>query len=359
MADRRSFLAGMLAAGICSNPTWAESGSPDFLAAARVPGGRHALFGLSERGEAVFRLLLPGRGHAAAAHPYRPEAVVFARRPGTFAFVLDCRSGRLRSRLETPSGRHFYGHGTYSVDGSLLFTTENDFSSARGVIGVWDASGGYARIGEMPSGGIGPHDMDVMPDGRWLVVANGGIETHPNSGRARLNLATMSPNLSYLNLSGEIVDQVELEPAYRRNSIRHLSVGYDGTVAFAMQWQGDPSKRPPLLGIHRPGQSARLLVASSGDHARMQGYVGSVATAGDGRSIAITSPLGGVLQIFGIGRDVYVGQFQSPDICGVCRSETGFALTTGTGLVAGIDGTLEVWRREQDCQWDNHLVRVS
>ena len=359
MSDRRSFLAGMLAAGLCPSPTWADAGSPEFVAAARAPDGRHLLFGLSGRGEAVFRFPLPGRGHAAAAHPRRPESVVFARRPGTFAIVFDCRSGRPRFRLETPDGRHFYGHGTYSADGELLFTTENDYSSARGVIGVWDASGGYVRVGELPSGGIGPHDMDLMPDGRSLVVANGGIETHPLSGRARLNLATMSPNLSYIGLSGGITDQVELEPVHRRNSIRHLSVGRDGTVAFAMQWQGDPSRRPPLLGIHARGEPARLLAASPGDHARMQGYAGSIAMAESGRLVAITSPRGGVLQVFDAAAGACLRQFRSPDVCGVSRTETGFAFTTGTGVVAGIDGTAEVWRRERDCQWDNHLVRVS
>jgi hypothetical protein len=39
----------------------------------------------------------------------------------------------------------------------------------------------------------------LASDRRRLVVANGGILTDPGSGRAKLNIATMRPNLSYLD----------------------------------------------------------------------------------------------------------------------------------------------------------------
>ena len=324
-----------------------------------MPDGGFVLAGLTGDGVAIFRIPLPGRGHAAAAHPSRPEAVAFARRPGTYAIVLDCLSGRPRLQIEAPRGRHFYGHGAFSADGSLLFTTENDFDTSRGMVGIWDAADGYARAGEMSSGGIGPHDVQLMPDRRTLVVANGGIETHPDSGRAKLNLPAMRPNLSYLDPSGGIVDQIELKPEFGRNSIRHLAVGQDGTVAIALQWQGDLSRQPPLLGVHLQGGPVNLLAAPSEDHVRMQGYAGSIAFSGDRRNVAITSPRGGVLQVFGTEDGSYEGQLQEVDVCGISHSEAGFVFTTGTGLVAGITGLSEVWKVRHDCQWDNHLVAVA
>ena len=130
MASRRSFIAGMLAAGLVPKPTWAEAGNPAFLSAAMKPDGSHVLCGLSEYGAITFEIALPDRGHAAAAHPTLPEAVAFARRPGTYAIVLDCRNGQTKARLDAPAGRHFYGHGTFSENGDLLFTTENDFDTA-------------------------------------------------------------------------------------------------------------------------------------------------------------------------------------------------------------------------------------
>lgn len=43
------------------------------------------------------------------------------------------------------------------------------------VIGVWKTEAGYTRCDEFPSGGIGPHDLRLMPDSGTLVVANGAL----------------------------------------------------------------------------------------------------------------------------------------------------------------------------------------
>ncbi|MEM7491317.1 MAG: DUF1513 domain-containing protein, partial [Pseudomonadota bacterium] len=122
---RRSFLAGSTAA--LTAPAWAALGDPAFLAAGRRPDGRFALHGLRADGAVAFRLPLPARGHAAAAHPTRPLAVAFARRPGTFALVIDCAEGREVRRLHAPDGRHFQGHGAFLDGGRVLATTENAY----------------------------------------------------------------------------------------------------------------------------------------------------------------------------------------------------------------------------------------
>ena len=41
--------------------------------------------------------------------------------------------------------------------------------------------------------------MLLMPDGETFVVANGGIETHPDYGRAELNLETMDPSVAFVD----------------------------------------------------------------------------------------------------------------------------------------------------------------
>ena len=95
------------------------------------------------------------------------------------------------STLSSVPGRHFFGHGAFSPDGRLLYATENDFDNARAVVGVYDVGSGFARIGEFGTQGVGAHELLLSPDGELLVVANGGIETHPDYGRAELNLDTM------------------------------------------------------------------------------------------------------------------------------------------------------------------------
>ncbi|QDI75119.1 MULTISPECIES: DUF1513 domain-containing protein [Leisingera] len=356
MTTRRAFLAGLMASTLTSQASWAGAGSPAFLSAGKDASGAFLLAGLSDTGGILFRHPLPGRGHAAAAHPVRPEAVAFARRPGRFADVIDCRSGAATARLEPPAGHHFYGHGTFSPDGSRLFTTENDYENARGVIGVWDATGGYRRITAFSSGGIGPHDMALRRDAPGLVVANGGIETHPDSGRAKLNLPDMRPNLSYLSLEGELQAQMELAQELRLNSIRHLAVRADGTVGFAMQWQGDPGEQLPAAGRHRPGTAPRLMAEDDARVLNLNGYGGSVAFSADGSRIGVTSPRGGVLQIMDTVSGALLREVRMRDVCGLAPSAGGFTASTGTGRLIAVSDTGQTLLHRADLAWDNHLI---
>ncbi len=356
---RRIFLrgaAGVGTIGLVPAVGWAAAGAPDYLAAAGQPDGSFCLLGLTSAGAECFRLPLPDRGHAAAAHPERPEAVAFARRPGTFALVIDCAKGREVTRLHSPEGRHFFGHGAFTADAGLLFTTENLIEDGSGLLGVWDATDAYRRIGEVSTGGTGPHEVRLMPDGLSFAVANGGIETDPTSGRAELNLATMRSNLAYLDAgTGALLDVLVLPQELRLLSIRHIAAGRDGTLAMAMQWQGSPLEMPPLLAVHRPG-SARLetMAAEDGVQRRTRNYAGSVAVTDDGRRAAITAPRGNMMLVFDLATDALVEVVGATDICGVAAAGTGFACSTGEGRFLCSGGEM----RLSDLAFDNHLIRI-
>jgi len=47
--------------------------------------------------------------------------------------------------------RHFFGHGVFSADGKLLYTTDNDYQNARGMIGATD---GYKQIVDLATGDL-------------------------------------------------------------------------------------------------------------------------------------------------------------------------------------------------------------
>ncbi|MCW8841836.1 MAG: DUF1513 domain-containing protein [Rhodobacteraceae bacterium] len=356
MVSRRGFIAGALAAGTVPTMTWAGLGDVLFLSAAQDSGGAYRLFGLGAAGDPAFSVPLPARGHAAAAHPTAAEAVGFARRPGNFAFVLDCTSGAVLHRLETPEGRHFYGHGAFSIDGNMLFTTENDYEAGQGVIGVWDRGAGYRRVGEFASGGVGPHQVCRVPGRETLVVANGGIETHPDSGRAKLNIPMMQPNLAYLSPGGEVLERMSLPGGMHMNSIRHIAVRGDGLVAFGMQWQGDRLQAPVLFGVHRQGAAPRLLDPTDEDHRALHGYVGSVTFSKDGREVAISSPRGGVVQVIDVAAMGVDRSVAMPDVCGIGASDAGFVLTSGDGHVARYEGDALRSVAQHDIRWDNHMV---
>lgn len=334
--------------------SWAAAGAPAFLAAARDMDRSFALYGVDAAGGDVFRLPLPARAHAGAAHPQAPLAVVFARRPGTFGLVIDCARAREVARLETPAERHFMGHGCFSSDGELLLTAENGYGDRQGRIGLWARDKGWRRVGEYPSHGIGPHDILPLPGGGY-VIANGGIATHPAREREKLNLATMRPNLAYVDAAGRLEEVVELDPALHQASIRHLALRNDGLVAFAMQHEGDAAEACPLLGLHRRGEAPRLLAAEEPLQRGLCGYVGAVAFGADGARVAITSPVGGVVHVHALsGGPVEV--LSRPDICGLGLAGGRLMATDGLGGIARLDGPAPGLIAAWDRNWDNHII---
>ena len=196
MAIERRAALRLLAGGVVGSllplPLDAEAtegaGAVDrlYLSARADATGGYRVSSFSANGARCLDLPLPGRGHSFAVRPGGHEAVHFARRPGRFALVLDLARGTVGHTVETPGGRHFYGHGVFSRDGRRLYATENDFGGERGVVGVYDAANDYRRIGELKSHGIGPHDIRLLSDGETLVVANGGIATRPDLPRIKL-----------------------------------------------------------------------------------------------------------------------------------------------------------------------------
>ncbi len=354
MTTRRGFLVGLASLGAAPRLGWADVGAPAWLTAGMKPDGAYVLHGLSAGGVSRFEIPLPARGHAAAAHPTRPEAVAFARRPGVFALVLDCFTGEVLSRLTPPEGRQFNGHGAFSADGRLLMTSEVVAEGSAGRIGLWDA-GTWRRIGEWDSGGIGPHDLKRLADGR-ILVANGGIQTDP-ADRTMLNLDDMRPNLALLSAEGEILEIMELEEELRQNSIRHLALIDGGTgVAFAMQWQGDPAEAVPLLGVWRPGEAPLLCEAAPGDLFAMKGYAGSVAAVGE--RIAISSPRGGAVMIFDRS-GAPLATHRRADVCGLAALEGGFVASDGSGALWRLSAEAMEPLARHDVAWDNHMVSAA
>lgn len=366
MNSRRNFLkiaAAAAATGALPRLSWADAGAPAYLAAAKAPSGEFFLCGLGADGAPRFRLPLPGRGHAAAAHPTRSLAVAFARRPGSFALVIDCALGAEIARLTAPEERHFYGHGAFNTEGTLLYTCENAYELGEGRIGVWDAEDGFKRIGEFYSGGVGPHELVFDHARRRILAANGGIMTHPDSGRAKLNLPVMRPNLAYLDPeSGETLAAIEPPEALRMNSLRHVALRPDGLAAVAGQWQGDLAEAPPLLALHRFGEETlRFHAEPTAAQLGMNGYAGSVAFSEDGTAAAIASPRGSRMQIFDAESGAVLGAHAIQDVCGLAPGAGGFTASDGLGRIAAIapDGTEPRFLSRQDGAWDNHLVPLT
>ncbi|MDQ0313688.1 DUF1513 domain-containing protein [Amorphus orientalis] len=352
--NRRAVLAGMASLGFLPLCRFAQAAEqPAFLACRQEADGSNiaAVFDLD--GRILFSVPLERRGHDAALTPDRRTAVVFARRPDRFAMVIDVAGRKRRLVFTPPEDRHFYGHGFFSPDGRLLYATENDFDGERGVLGVYDAGADFARIGEIDAGGIGPHQALMMSDGRTIAIANGGLATHPDFPRMKLNLATMEPCLAYVDAeTGDLVDRVVLPSAYRQMSIRHLTEAGDGSVWFGGQYEGPKTDEVELVGSHRRGGEARVVSAAPAIYRNMNHYIGAMATSPDGRRVASTSPRGGTMVVFDVESRAVLAERAVPDTCGLTGFGSGFVYSDGRGHLWR-DGALV--SEDPRVAWDNHI----
>lgn len=366
--DRRRFLALAVAMGIAPGVARAalpEDGGPLYLSA-RKRGGRDEAVLLDEAGSDRLVVPMPARGHSFAIDPVNQRAVVFGRQPGFFAvaFALDRQGsgGAEPQALPLPEARHFFGHGAFLKGGQLLAATENDFDGGRGVLGLYDASvgGAWQRVGEFDTGGIGPHEVVLMPDGKTLCVANGGILTHPDYGKLELNLDTMRPSLAYIDAaSGQLLEKVELPPDLHRLSIRHLALAADGCVWFGCQYMGPAADRPALVGRHRRGAQLELFDGPAETLRNMRNYVGSVTMDAAGAIVATSSPVGGQVIYWDTASGRCLGTTALADGCGVAPApKAGFLVSSGLGAMLRTDAAgheTPLMPPSREVSWDNHF----
>lgn len=363
MWQRRAFLkaagAGFAAALLPRGAAALERTDVVFASAVRKPAGGYGAALLTEAGELVTTIDLPDRGHDITYSPASGRAVVFARQPGTFAVVFDPAGLEPPLTLTSAEGRHFFGHGAFSPDGRLLYATENDFEAARGVIGVYDVSGGWRRIGEFDTFGTGPHEMLLTADGQTLVVANGGIETHPDYGRTELNLDTMDPSLVFIDAtSGDLIGQLRLAAGLHQLSIRHMTFDARQKVWFGCQFRGAPETQPQLVGYATRGGDIGLLELPPESLRTLRNYIGSIAASHDGERIAVSSPGGNTVLAFDPRSGAPISELEVLDGCGIAADARGFRASSGQGELVGFAGS-GAGRLTLELAFDNHLRRLS
>ncbi|MDX5593276.1 DUF1513 domain-containing protein [Pseudovibrio sp. SPO723] len=337
---------------------------PLFASAFRKADGSFAFRVMREDGSSVFEAPLPDRGHSAAWHRETAKLVAFARRPGNFAMYVNGMAGDGPVMFTAPEDRHFYGHGVFSQDGKVLYAPENDWVHKRGVLGLYDMTGARPhRIGEMDTGGIGPHDILLSPTCGSLVIANGGIHTRPDRDREKLNIDSMLPSVAFLHpQTGEIRARHELDPSLHQLSLRHMAMDGHGRVWVGGQYQGDKSELPPLIASFTLDGTPRIHEMPQQIKAQLSNYVGSVTASGDGEVIVTSCPRGGKILFWNASSGDYIGAQAVADGCGVAPLDQEFFLISdGSGGLRFAEGTseyLELTAQVPGTSWDNHLISL-
>lgn len=353
--DRRHFLraSGLAFMAVLAPGRLAALERADalFATAYRDPAGRFGIATLTEQGELVDKALLPDRAHGLAHSPATDHIAAFARRPGTYMMVMSRKGLSSPTVIHSREGRHFYGHGCFSPDGRRLFACENDFEAGRGIVGVYDGTDGYRRLGEWETHGTGPHDLSISDDGRYLIIANGGIETHPDFGRTKLNLDHMDPSLVLLDAKdGHLVEKHVLPPHLARLSTRHVDTDGTGRIWFACQYEGPRDDRPPLAGSFAPGEEIRFLSLPDEVTEALGLYVGAIAVNRREGLVGLASPKGGVAVTVDATSGKVISSVTVRDAAGIAPAPVGFAVSSYEGRFR---------EKSFDLTFDQHIAALS
>lgn len=337
-------------------------GSELLFSACTNRAGEHQVSAIKTSGDIIFQTLIPERAHDMCYVGKNKQAIFFSRRPGKWLYIVSLDEGRIEQTIQSPAGRHFYGHGILSVDQQLLYTSENNYETGKGVIGVYSTET-FTRVDEFSSGGVGPHQIELINGGKTLVVANGGIQTHPKRPREKLNIETMHSTLTYIDLQNySIIDS--FSPENHQMSLRHLSIANNDTVAVAVQYQGDNSDIIPLVLTHSGEGHLQALPASELTWLGQNQYIASVAFDPSGRYIVSTSPRGHTIELWDVSLNKHCSSISMRDVAGAVYSPSmeRFIVSSGRGQTALIDPKtkrMQTLKHSVESQWDNHLALAT
>jgi hypothetical protein len=381
---RRSFLKAAIASSLpfslnskqsYANEYSLAAKSTYFISAIKNRHGQHKLIFINHKGTEIHSQLnsidLPSRGHSFSFNSVDRHIIAIARRPGNYILILN-QYGETVHTIKAQNNRHFYGHAAIDIQGNYVYTTENNFRTGEGIIGVYSIKKNYQRIKEYSSYGIGPHDIKISHNNSHLLVANGGVQTHPESGRKKLNIKSMQPSLVYIDKNnGKLVKRITLPETDRFNSIRHFDLSKNGTVYISLQNQINQSLQT-LICLYKPNNDAIVkcaiptLIEKTLNH-----YIGDIALDKSEQFFAASSPRGGQILIFK-HNGVFLQNMLVDDVCGISKTQNNneFLITSGIGKVFNLrlnknsskqQSTFSLFELNQlnGKYCDNHLIKLA
>lgn len=268
--------------------------------------------------------------HGVCIDPQHPDRAVVFEKKGPGACYVDLRAIRVIAPIPTPAERHFYGHGAYSADGTLLYATESylddDF---RGALVVRDAKT-FAELGTVPTFGAAPHDCMLLDDGRTMVVTNGG---GPLRGGAR-------PSVTYVDVTAEkLLEKVELKAG--RFNAGHIAMTSRGDFALVSAPREGLPPRSPRLGavsLKPAGKPIETVSKPKAICERMKGETLSVLIDERDGTVIATHPEGDMVTMWQLETGKLIRKYDE------LHDPRGVALTLDRRhyVVSHLDGTAAV-----------------
>ncbi len=183
-----------------------------------------------------------------------------------------------------------------------------------------------------------------------MIAANGGIETHPDFGRTKLNLDHMEPSLALIDAAtGALVERHALPEKLRQLSTRHIDLDDKGRIWFACQYEGPRNDLPPLVGHFGKGEDLTFLSLPAETTIGLANYVGAIAVNRSEGLVGLTSPNGGRFVVLEAESGRIIRDDAVTDAAGIAAAPHGFAVSSYDGRFAG---------RREPVAWDQHIAKL-
>ena len=362
---RLGLLAGAGAAGFFAFRSWHKPSTKSTLVvgALRSKDPKSHYIGLIEPSFGqVNRIPVRFAGHGFARNPLQPNLMImFPHEQSPEACEFDLSSKAVTRYFSSSPLHHFYGHGTFSSDGKVLFSTENDYEGEHGKITMRDARS-LELIGEFPSFGVDPHEMIFLPDGHTVAIANGGLKTDPRVDKGEVALGPVQSSLVFVDIATRaLVKKIEIDNTML--SFRHLSLLPGDEVAVAIQDKGFGSGPGSLLYKSVDQEKVAAFEFPNDLRAKAKHHSLSVATI-DNEVVVLTSPNGNLVTLWDAESGRMLAEQTVPRASGVAVTGADeITVTSHTGSAFILEArSLKILREippiEPELNWGSHLYSV-
>ncbi|MFK8067144.1 MAG: DUF1513 domain-containing protein [Gammaproteobacteria bacterium] len=268
--------------------------------------------------------------HGISINPRSKNTLFLFQKKGSGACEVNIKTKQVIRYMSPTNGCHFYGHGSYSKDGSLLFAVESYLNNHDGIISIRDTKS-LDILGEIPSYGKSPHDCHLFNNGKLLAITNGGGTLD----------STDSPSVCYVDVeSGMLIEKIEL-PDQRINA-GHLvlSKNQDLGVVSAPR-SGLPGSDLGGVSFRKMGSEIINLQAPEEIKNRYVGETLSAAIHETSKTFAVTTPKGDIVSFWDTKNNQFKKHINLPRPRGITATTDGkyFIVSYGSQASLGLIAT--------------------
>ena len=315
-------------------------------------------------GNLINSFKLPLRAHDSLYLPGTNKIVVISRRTGNKIFILNLKSNKISKIIHAPDYRHFYGHGVYCDKTKFLYVTENNYKfndERSGSIAIYDTKKDFSRIGEFITYGIGPHEIKIFRD--TIIIANGGVLTHPDFPRIKLNLKDIQSNITRVNINnGELKQKLQLNKKYKNLSIRHFDIDRNNNIYAGCQVYNKVEQASENLVFSCKSNKLKSFSISESLSKELKNYTGSIKLNIDNNEIYASFPRGNHLISWNINDHKVKKIIRINDVCGMsyAKKKKIFLISDGQGNIYSnsLNHNLSKFYSSK-FNFDNHFINFT